>query len=101
MSKVIRVDIDGTICKNSSDFDYINAEPLYDRIEKINELYNEGNIIIYWTSRGKGIGMDMYELTKAQLDSWGCKYHDIRCTKPFYHLFIDNRNVNSEDYFNE
>jgi len=101
MAKVIRVDIDGTICKNNGDFDYFNAEPMYDRIEKINKLYDEGNIIIYWSARGIGTGIanGLYEFTKNQLDGWGCKYHFLKLTKPFYHLFIDDRNVNSEDYF--
>jgi hypothetical protein len=101
MPKVIRVDIDGTICKNNGDFDYVNAEPLYERIEKINKLCDDGNIIIYWTSRGKGIGIDLYKFTHAQLVTWGCKFHALEMDKPFYHLFVDDKNINSEAFFEE
>ena len=38
-------DIDGTICSISVD-DYSLAEPFKDRIDKINELYKNGDKII-------------------------------------------------------
>ena len=37
--------------------------------------------------------------TKEQLDSWGRKYHGILINKPVYDLFIDDKNINSEDFF--
>ena len=48
----IFVDIDDTICYYEGETDYKLAKPYYDRIEKINKLYKDGNTIVYWTARG-------------------------------------------------
>ena len=62
-------DIDGTIC--STDCHYEDAKPYKEVIDKINRLYNSGNTIILFTSRGTGSGIDWTELTKKQVDGWG------------------------------
>ena len=72
---------------------------LYENIEKINKLYDEGNTIVYWTARGSRTNINWYSLTKSQLDEWGAKYHELRVDKPYYDLFIDDKNINSETYF--
>lgn len=86
----IRVDIDNTICITPGT-DYENAQPDWDAINIINGLYNDGHEIVYWTARGVGSGRDLYEMTKNQLDSWKCKYHDLKCDKPVYDLFVDDK----------
>jgi hypothetical protein len=91
------VDIDGTICRNGGD--YPASVPLYDRIEKINRLYDEGHHITYWTARGGNSGIDWSELTAQQLGEWGCKYHELLMKKPVYDLWIDDKAINSEEYF--
>lgn len=97
------VDIDNTICltqKNADGkWDYLNSQPLQYRIDRVNELYDEGNNIIYWTARGSGSGIDWTELTKQQLDSWGCKYHEVRLGKPSYDVWIDDKAFNDEHFF--
>ena len=97
----IFVDIDETICFYSGKRSYDLAEPNYDNIAKINKLYDEGNIITYWTARGTLTGINWYELTLTQLKHWGCKYHELRMGKPAYDLFIDDKAIRTEDYFNE
>ena len=104
--KVIFVDVDDTICKTSKELhptlssrNYEKAEPLYDRIKKINDLYDEGHTIIFWTARGTMTGIPWFHVTKTQLDSWGCKYHELRMGKPFYDLFIDDKNIEADRYF--
>ncbi len=92
------VDIDGTIC-TKTDGDYHNAKPIQERIDKINKLYEEGHIITYWTARGGNSGIDWTELTMGQLEAWGCKHHQLLMKKPAYDLWIDDKAVNSEDYF--
>ena len=74
-------DIDGTICTNTYG-DYKKAKPYQNNILKINSLYQEGNYIKYFTARGSGTGIDWYEFTKKQLDSWGAKYHELILGKP-------------------
>lgn len=98
---IIYVDIDETICKTPDNRDYNLSVPLKDRISKINKMYNEGNTIIYWTARGTLTNKNWFEITLGQLENWGCKYHELRMGKPSYDLFIDDKNINSEIYFNE
>jgi hypothetical protein len=91
---IIYVDIDNTITKTNG-CDYQNCEPIVQYIEKINKLYDDGHHIVYWTARGVGSGTDYYDLTKEQLNLWNCKYHELRCDKPVYDLFIDDKTLNS------
>tara|TARA_B100001094_G_C17984379_1_gene696867 strand:- start:560 stop:853 length:294 start_codon:yes stop_codon:yes gene_type:complete len=92
------VDIDHTIF-NTQGMDYENSEPIIDRIEKINKLYDEGHTIVYWTARGSGSGKDWSEVTKKQFKRYGVKHHTLKFGKPVYDLFIDDKNINSEAYF--
>ena len=105
-NQVIFVDIDGTICyyeginlKLAKNIDYNSAIPHIDRIHKINKLFDEGNTIIYWTSRGSRTGLNWFELTMRQLNEWNVKYTELRLGKPHYDLFIDDKNINSDIYF--
>jgi hypothetical protein len=95
---IIYVDIDETILMTQN-MDYENSQPMYDRIEKINKLYDEGNTIIYWTARGTGSGKDWSDVTKKQFERFKVKYHDLKFGKPIYDLFVDDKNINSEDFF--
>jgi len=92
------VDIDGTICR-TVEGDYKRSHPFPERIQKINDLYNSGHHITYWTARGGNSGIDWSDLTKEQLTRWGCLYHELRMRKPVYDVWIDDRAVWSEDYF--
>jgi hypothetical protein len=102
----IFVDIDDTICyyekfNNTDKKDYSNAKPYKDRINKINKLYNKGNEIIYWTARGSVTQKIWFNITYQQLKDWGCLFHELRMGKPAYDLFIDDKNINSDTYFND
>jgi len=91
------VDIDGTICKTNLE-DYANAEPYFDRIKKLNELHEQGHRIIYWTARGSESGNNYEDLTRSQLNKWGCKYYSL-LSKPFGDFLIDDLAINSNDFF--
>ena len=93
------VDIDETICVSPESRDYSLAVPIKENIEKINKLYEE-NTIIYWTARGTGSGIDWSEITKKQFKEWGVKYHGIKFGKPIYDMFICDKAINSETFFN-
>lgn len=95
---IIYVDIDNTICQTEG-MDYSSAKPMPERIRKINEFYNSGMTIIYWTARGTRSGKDWRELTESQLKEWGALYHELKLKKPVYDLFIDDKNINSEEFF--
>ena len=104
------VDIDGTICSPTIGRDYENAQPWQHRIDVINKLYDDGDYIIYFTARGMGrfagdpdagakASAILFELTKEQLDSWGCKYHELILGKPHADYFIDDKGINSDEFF--
>ena len=94
------IDIDGTICTNT-DGNYDKAEPFVDRINEINTLHKEGNKIILFTARGTGTGINWRDVTEFQFKKWNVKYHELKLGKPIYDLFIDDKNANSEQFFNE
>ena len=96
---IIFVDIDDTICKGGTSEDYSKAEPIIERINKVNNLFSSGHTIVYWTARGTKTGINWYNLTRNQLEEWGCLYSELRMGKPNYDLFIDDKNINSEIYF--
>ena len=98
---IIYIDIDETICTSSPNRDYSKANPMFNRINKMNKLYDEGNTIIYWTARGSGTGIDWEEITKHQFKEWGIKYHDLRLGKPIYDLFICDKAINSDVFFKD
>jgi len=95
----IYVDIDETICVSPEDRNYANANPIPERIDRINKLYDEGNRIVYWTARGAVSGIDWVRVTMDQFKEWGVKYHQVKFNKPAYDLFIDDKNINSDTYF--
>lgn len=97
MPRIIYVDIDETICLSPPSRNYKEAKPIKENIEKINKLYDKGNTIVYWTSRGSKKQINWYDLTKSQLDDWGAKYHEVRVDKPYYDLFVDDKTKVIED----
>ena len=106
------VDIDGTICDKPDgcvdDKNYHNSVPKRDRIALLNNLYDQGNTIVYFTARGMGrhnddaslATADFGYITELQLKEWGCKYHNLVLGKPSGDYYIDDKAVNSEDFFN-
>ena len=95
---IIYVDIDNTVFKTEGT-NYEDSTPMERRIKIINKLYEKGNTITYWTARGTGSGEDYSKLTEEQLRKSGAKYHNLLMGKPVYDLFIDDKNINSEEYF--
>ncbi len=96
---IIYVDIDETICISPEDRDYTKAQPIEKNIKKINNLYDNGNKIVYWTARGTGSGIDWRDVTELQFNKWGVKFHELHFGKPIYDLFIDDKNISSERFF--
>ena len=96
----IYVDIDETICFYEGERHYPNAKPIIERIERINKLYDSGHEITYWTARGNSSGLDWNDLTKDQLNKWGCKYHHVSVgVKPSYDLLICDKAITSDMFF--
>jgi histidinol phosphatase-like enzyme len=95
-SKIIYVDIDGTICTLVKD--YQDAKPIPEHIDKVNKLYDEGHTIVYYTARGQVTKRDWEKLTKKQLKDWGCKHHELKMNhKPHYDLLICDKSKRIEE----
>jgi len=93
----IYVDIDNTICKTKG-MDYKKSTPIIDNINKINNLYDEGHEICYWTARGTVTKNDYYTLTLHQLKNWKCKFHSLSVgEKPAYDLLICDKTKRIEE----
>lgn len=93
------IDIDGTVTEdvpNEQPERMSIVEPFEGSVEMINNWYEEGHIITFFTSR-----TDEHELvTKQWLDKWNFKYHNIIFNKPRggnYH-WIDNHIVRATRY---
>ena len=102
------VDIDETIAFYPTERKYNLAEPKEENIQKINDLYDKGWYIIYWTARGgsessKKAGRCYYDYTYEQLKTWGCKFHELSTgskgnyIKPPNDLIIDDKAIRIED----
>tara|TARA_B100000287_G_C20452634_1_gene710128 strand:- start:499 stop:870 length:372 start_codon:yes stop_codon:yes gene_type:complete len=100
--QVALVDIDETVCAYGEKRRYDLAVPIQKNIDKINKMYDDGWYIIYWTARGgseksKAAGRCYYDYTWKQLESWGCKFHDLstgskgKYVKPACDLVIDDK----------
>ena len=94
--KVAFVDIDETICFYSGERRYDLSEPNHENISKINALYDKGWKVVYWTARGAVSGRDYTDHTRSQLESWGCKFHELVTgtsanPKPHFDLVIDDK----------
>jgi phosphoglycolate phosphatase-like HAD superfamily hydrolase len=99
-------DIDGTIC-SLTEGNYSSAQPFVARICLINELYEQGNFIIYQTARGMGSsGNDADKakqkwetLTKSQLKEWDAKHHLLFMGKPAGDIYVDDKAISDKEFF--
>ena len=98
---IIYVDVDETICFYEGERHYPDAIPNQDRIKEINKLYEDGHTIVYWTARGSTTGIDWTGATKDQLAEWGAKHHDVKLGKPHFDLYICDKSINCNRYFEE
>ena len=93
------IDIDGTICNDIPNEDparMATAELYADALLTINDWYDQGHIITFFTSRLE----EHRELTEEWLNKHGFKYHGMLMGKPRggnYH-WIDNHIVRATRY---
>lgn len=85
------VDIDGVLAEAAAPPDYAHARPLPVNIARVNALYDAGCEIVLFTARGSMTGEDWRAATRAQLERWGVRYHELRFGKPHADIYIDDR----------
>lgn len=93
------IDIDGTITEdvpNEEPERMKTCQPFEDALETINNWYNEGHIVCFFTSRTE----EHREITEEWLSRNGFQYHSLLMGKPRggnYH-WIDNHLVKATRY---
>ena len=98
MTKTICIDIDNVICKTKGR-NYRNAKPNKKSIKKVNEMYDRGYIINFFTGRYMGRNKENfkkakhqgYQMTINQLKNWKIKFHKLIFGKPSFDLIIDDK----------
>ncbi len=90
--------IDNVICK-TNETDYENAEPNYERIAFINNLFDNENIIYYNSQREHKTNKCCSILLYKQLKDWGSKYTQIKLNTLSYDTFIDTHTNNPSVFF--
>jgi hypothetical protein len=93
------IDIDGTITDdvpNEEPDRMVTCVPKPGAVERINELFEAGNFICFFTSRTEA----MRDLTLTWLYRWGFKFHDLLMNKPRggNYVWIDNLDVQGVKY---
>jgi hydroxymethylpyrimidine pyrophosphatase-like HAD family hydrolase len=92
-SKTIFCDIDGCLATEERVFERCIAKPIQKNIDIINELYDQGHIIILWSARG----WQELKYTTEWLKLYGVKYNSILLGKPIFDIFIDDKTININD----
>ena len=96
--KTICFDIDNVLC-STKNTKYRSSKPKIQVIRKINQLYNKGYKIIFFTSRFMGRTNNNtkkayslgFHLTTTQLTKWQVKYHKLIMGKPSFDIFVDDK----------
>jgi|3_EtaG_2_1085321.scaffolds.fasta_scaffold02087_9 hypothetical protein len=97
--KTICFDLDGTLCTNTNG-NYMLAEPIKERVNVVNGLYDKGNTIIIDTARGTVTGIEWTDVTIKQLEKWGVKYHTLRVGEKIdADVFVDDKGINDNLFF--
>ena len=93
--KTFCFDIDGVLGEKADikdmDGSYANNTPNEPIIKLCNRLYENGNKIVLHTARGSGNGVNWSQITKAQLEKWGVKYHQLTFGKPAADYYVDDK----------
>jgi hypothetical protein len=93
--KIYAVDLDLTLCTGK--FREEEPTPIQYRIDKINSLYTQWNVILICTARNP----KYYQQTLAWLIKHWVMFHWLNMQyKPWVDIFIDDKAINDKDFFN-
>lgn len=108
------IDVDNTIMttpKIVGTYDYKNSKPIQDMIDKINGLYDQGNKIVLFTSRGmrtfNGVvsSIEKYHrpILEKVLKSFNLNYHELIFGKPWGEnpIYVDDRSISISNFINK
>jgi len=99
----IAIDLDGTVA-DYTDIDFskveddpqelMKAKPIEGALAGVKKLHEEGNTIVFYTSRDHG----SKEITEKWLTEHGFPFHHVEMEKLVAHIYIDDRAINGCDW---
>lgn len=100
------IDLDGTLCV-SKDSDYLNSEPITERIARVNDFFLAGNNVVIYTARGmetfngdvKKANEVWKQHTENQLRDWNLHYTKLILGKPSADFYVDDKAVPADLFF--
>ena len=102
MKKTYCIDLDGTLCTQTYDGKYEDAQPIEKAIKEVNRLFESGCKIIIDTARGSSSRIDWKDLTISQLKTWNVKYHELYVGRKISaDVFIDDKAINAYDWLSK
>jgi len=104
--RTIVCDVDDTI-SSSTDHHWENADPIQETIDKINQLYEAGWIIILSTARGQlscngdceAADLKYRDKMELWLKNHGVNYHFLSFEKYLAAFYIDDKAMTPEDFY--
>ena len=99
----IAIDLDGTVADCADvDFDKVDkdygelmkAKPIEGALEAVRKLHEQGNTIVFYSSRDHG----SKEVTEKWLKEHGFPFHHVELEKLVAHIYIDDRAINGCDW---
>ena len=101
MRKIIGIDLDGTICTESTGDDFMEfrktAIPLPNALKALRKLQEDGWTINIYTGRN----IKWNEFTKNWLHKYDVPFDTLTCGKPPCDLYIARNNIKFENNWNE
>ena len=97
--KIFCIDIDGVIITNEghdTNPNISNGKVIEKNVKLINKLYDAGNYIKLYTSRGQWTKLDWAQKTYSELRNANLKYHEIVFNKPYADYYIDDKHITIE-----
>ncbi len=99
--KIIGIDLDGTICTESINDDFMEfrktAIPLPEAIESLKKLKKDGWFIIIYTGRNS----TWNDFTKEWLNKYNVPYDILVCAKPVCDIYLAENNIKFDNNWKE
>lgn len=92
----IGVDIDGVLTVETKGWYYSQRTAQMSVIDKINEHYDKGDMIILYSSRYEKDRL----ITEKWLEEHGVRYNKLMLGKPKFDLYIDDISMRPKEFIN-
>jgi CMP-N,N'-diacetyllegionaminic acid synthase len=99
-NKTFCINIDVIILHTLQNKKYTTAIPNNSNIQKINKLFDLGNIIILTSNRSAKSKVNWNEITQEKIKSWGVRYHQLYFGMPEADYYLDVKAIELSQLIN-